>query len=233
MIIHKDLPHINAYDHYQFITYRLADSLPKNIIENMLSELKDHSEDDRKKELEIKINNYLDNGYGSSILVHPLITNMILENWHHFSGKLYDLIEWVIMPNHVHLIIKEYINCNIDDILNKWKSFSSKQIINLSKFIENDIDFYKYNKEALDGLIKSKIIWQRSYWDHYIRNDEEFLNKIDYIHQNPVKAGLVSKAEDWQYSSFGARAARPRNMERARLGLDKRYMSKASRLRSM
>ncbi len=202
MIVHKDLPHINAYDRYQYITYRLADSLPYEIIETMRLALLEYYENDRKKELTNRINNYIDNGYGSSILAHPLIGNMILKNWQHFSGKLYDLIEWVIMPNHVHLIIKEYKESDINVIIDKWKSYSSKQIIKLSESITNNVDFYIYKKESLNNLIKSKKIWQRNYWDHYIRSDEELYNTIDYIYQNPVKAGLVKKAEDWSFSSL-------------------------------
>lgn len=44
-------------------------------------------------------------------------------------------------------------------------------------------------------------IWHREYWDRYIRDNHHFQQAVDYIHQNPVKAGLIAKAEDWPYSS--------------------------------
>lgn len=175
MITHKDLPHINAYDQYQFITYRLADSLPRDIIENLCLEWQNNNCDLEKNEINNKIEDYQNAGYGSSILVHPLITDMILENWYYFSGNFYDLICWVIMPNHVHLIIKEYNEIKINTIIEKWKSFSSKQIIKLSPLIKGNIDCYIHKKDYFDKLIESRKIWQRGYWDHYLRNDEEFL----------------------------------------------------------
>jgi len=45
-------------------------------------------------------------------------------------------------------------------------------------------------------------LWQRRYWEHRIRNDRDFENHVDYIHYNPVKHGLVSRAKDWPHSSF-------------------------------
>ncbi len=45
-------------------------------------------------------------------------------------------------------------------------------------------------------------IWQRRYWEHTIRDDDDFVHHVDYIHINPVKHGLVTRVRDWPYSSF-------------------------------
>jgi putative transposase len=45
-------------------------------------------------------------------------------------------------------------------------------------------------------------IWQRRYWEHTIRDDKDFERHIDYVHINPVKQGLVTRVQDWPYSSF-------------------------------
>lgn len=45
-------------------------------------------------------------------------------------------------------------------------------------------------------------IWQRRYWEHVIRNDEDLRRHLDYIHFNPIKHGYVTRAVDWPYSSF-------------------------------
>jgi putative transposase len=45
-------------------------------------------------------------------------------------------------------------------------------------------------------------IWQRRYWEHTIRNQEDFARHIDYVHINPVKHGLVTRVRDWRHSSF-------------------------------
>ena len=44
-------------------------------------------------------------------------------------------------------------------------------------------------------------VWMREYWDRYIRDDRHFAATVDYIHQNPVKAGLTRRSEDWPWSS--------------------------------
>lgn len=49
---------------------------------------------------------------------------------------------------------------------------------------------------------REKGIFQRRYWEHTIKNEEELNNQINYIHYNPVKHGLVNKVKDWPYSSF-------------------------------
>ena len=50
--------------------------------------------------------------------------------------------------------------------------------------------------------LKSGRIWQFRFWDHMIRDEEDFRNHIDYIHYNPVKHGLADRPGDWEYSSF-------------------------------
>jgi putative transposase len=49
---------------------------------------------------------------------------------------------------------------------------------------------------------RDKGIWQRRYWEHAIRNDDDLARHIDYVHYNPVKHGHVSQVQDWPYSSF-------------------------------
>jgi putative transposase len=45
-------------------------------------------------------------------------------------------------------------------------------------------------------------LWQRRYWEHTIRNENDFERHVDYIHFNPVKHNLVTRVRDWPYSSF-------------------------------
>lgn len=55
---------------------------------------------------------------------------------------------------------------------------------------------------------REKGIWQRRYWEHTIRNDRDLARHVDYIHFNPVKHGLVTRAGDWPHSSFHREVAR-------------------------
>ena len=50
-------------------------------------------------------------------------------------------------------------------------------------------------------IFKGSIVWQKEYWDRFIRGQNHFNKAVESIHQNPVKAGLVSSAEDWPWSS--------------------------------
>jgi putative transposase len=55
---------------------------------------------------------------------------------------------------------------------------------------------------------RDKGIWQRRYWEHTIRDNDDLTRHMDYIHFNPVKHGLVPRVGDWEYSSFHEYAAR-------------------------
>jgi putative transposase len=55
---------------------------------------------------------------------------------------------------------------------------------------------------------REKGIWQRRYWEHVIRDDDDLERYADYIHFNPVKHGLVSRVADWPHSSFHQYVAR-------------------------
>jgi REP element-mobilizing transposase RayT len=125
----------------------------------------------------------LDQGYGSCILRDPRIAGMVENSLLFFDGSRYRLLAWVIMPNHVHALIEIFDSFPLYKILKSWKSFTSHEI--------NKI------------LNKSGRNWQREYYDRFIRNETHFYNCVAYIHNNPVKAGLVDVPEAWDYSSSG------------------------------
>jgi putative transposase len=52
------------------------------------------------------------------------------------------------------------------------------------------------------GERRERLVWQRRYWEHRIRDEDDYARHCDYIHWNPVKHGLVARAVDWPYSSF-------------------------------
>lgn len=49
---------------------------------------------------------------------------------------------------------------------------------------------------------KEQAVWQRRFWEHLIRSEQDFIRHVEYIHYNPVKHGLVRVPRDWEYSSF-------------------------------
>ncbi len=169
----QHLPHFH-YGKHQIITYRLDDALPQH----MLTQIQQQTSPQIRKKLTEQI---LDTGYGSCILRQPEIAQIVLDNWLFFNQKRYDLIAYVVMPNHVHVLIELYSPTDLVKIIQSWKSYTAHQITKI---------YPNYQK-----------IWQKNYWDRYIRDETHLHQAIWYIEQNPVKAGLVDNAEQWQFSS--------------------------------
>lgn len=94
----------------------------------------------------------------------------------------FDLVAWVILPDHVHLLVDPKGN-DLSLIMKRIKlSFST-------------------NLRRKAGVIKGRL-WQYRFWDHVIRDPEDMNRHIDYIHYNPVKHGLVADPFEWEHSSI-------------------------------
>ena len=176
------LPHFDMPGLYQFITYRLADSLPASAIASMRQAAKAGSE-----EFTEEMDGHLDSGYGACWLAKPPIARLVHEALLYFDGQRYDLHNWVVMPNHVHAMIRVHPGHPLEKVIHSWKSFTATAA---NKLLGRTGDFY-----------------QHGYFDRMIRDDEHFYNTAKYIEANPVKAGLCRLPEDWQWSSASARAA--------------------------
>lgn len=108
------LPHFDCPGRVQFITYRLHDSVPAGIIEKWKDELGIHQGrntndlpdgDPRAIELYRRLAVYEDAGHGACFLRNPQVAAIVQENLLHFDTRRYHLLEWCVMPNHVHLLI--------------------------------------------------------------------------------------------------------------------------------
>jgi putative transposase len=191
------LPHYDVSHKYQMITYRLADSLPLDLINKIQNSLpgiaggspanrNGYTEDQVKKRKLIE--KYLDHGYGACYLKNPKIAQVVANNWKHFDNKRYDLIAYVIMPNHVHLLIKTYQGHALKDVVHSWKSYTGHKI-------------KKILTEAQAGeppAIPAKV-WMEDYWDRFIRDEKHFHTSIKYILENPLKATLVKQIDQWPW----------------------------------
>jgi len=93
------LPHFDSPYVIQHITYRLADSLPGAVLEQMKAEAESSVRDDekRKAELRQRIEIYLYAGHGPCVLQMPEIAACGVDTWHHFDGERYRLLEWVVI----------------------------------------------------------------------------------------------------------------------------------------
>ena len=186
------IPHFDGGEIPQMITFRLADSFPQAMLETWKEELsrllKPASDIERRKRIEA----YLDKSFGSAWLKDVRIAEIVQNALLHFDNKRYRIHAWVIMPNHVHVLLTPCPGYALERILHAWKSYSAKAANRL--------------------LDRSSHFWQEDYLDRYIRNEDHFFRAIEYIESNPVKAGLCEKCEDWK---FGSRWHRVHAIEQA------------------
>jgi len=178
------LPHWEADHAIYFVTFRLADSLPAPVLEKFRFERNDiiataraagrelsASEERRLAELFSKrVDSQLDAGKGSCCLAQPRIAEVVAEALQHFQASRYLLYAWCIMPNHVHGLFRPLPGHTVAEVLQAWKSYSAKR--------------------ANQILGRSGQFWQREYYDHIVRDEEEFYRIVRYIVENPRKAGL-------------------------------------------
>ncbi len=97
----------------------------------------------------------------------------------------------VILPEHLHCIWRLPEGDN--DFSNRWQLIKT----HFSKNITLDERISNSRKRK-----KERGIWQRRFWEHLIRDEQDYQNHVDYIHYNPVKHGYVQQTIDWRYSSF-------------------------------
>lgn len=173
------LPHFDADGFTQFVTFRLADSLPQTVLSNWRLELdRDEISD---VDLRRRIEYYLDQNFGTGSLRITAIADCLEQTLLKWDGVKYRLISWVIMPNHGHILISPIIGNRLSDIMHSIKSFTAH--------------------EANRVLGRRGPFWAKEYFDRYIRNQKHFANTVKYIEENPVKARLCKLPEDWRYGS--------------------------------
>ena len=170
------LPHFDQPGLVQMITFRLADALPREAV------IKLGQIEQRKPDLYRRAESWLDAGYGACVLGTPEAAQVVSDALRHFDQQRYVLFAWVIMPNHVHVLIETRVGWSISAVVHSWKSFTANTV----------------NRQ----LGRTGPLWQREYFDRAIRDERHFWAVVDYIHNNPVKANLVSEAKDWPFSSF-------------------------------
>ncbi len=179
------LPHFDSDDAIQSLNFRLFDAMPMPLIEEWRRQLgwcKYLDQNDPKAvALRRRIETYEDVGWGACFLSDPGIAKLIEDALLHFDGERYHLLAWCVMPNHVHSLFEMIAGRSLGGILHSWRSYTAK--------------------EANRILGRSGQFWDEDYFDRYIRDQDHLKNAINYIEQNPVKAGLVSNAANWKYSS--------------------------------
>jgi len=182
------LPHI-VIRKSQFVTFRLYDSLPRDLVSFLKRETKSLSKLDltsaeltasQRKMLKL-VDSYEDSCYGQCFLKDERVADMMVETMKKHDGKMYRLYDWCVMPNHVHAMLKVNVDCSLSSIIHSWKSYSA------------------HRGNAVLG--RSGPFWMGEYYDRYIRSFEHGVKVSQYIVNNPVKAGFVVRPEEWRWSS--------------------------------
>ncbi|QTN31938.1 transposase [Akkermansiaceae bacterium] len=188
------LPHWQQAAATCFITWRLADSIPQELMAKWKREraewlAKNPEPWDEALEAEYhrifstEIDRIMDKGHGSCVLRRPPVRAIVSGSFAKFDGSRYTIHSSVVMPNHVHLLVTPAETRKMEDTVRDWKSYSARLI----------------NREIGEG---SGSLWQKDYFDRIIRDWEHFFRVANYIRRNPGKAGLQEDAFALYEASF-------------------------------
>src|SRR5262245_32401794 len=188
-----NLPHWYQPGVTYFVTFRTEDSVPQDLLrswyarraawlrihgidpqtplwKNQLRRLPQDLQRQFDKTFTREFMEYLDRGYGACVLRRPELAKIVAAALKHFDGKRYHLGDFVVMPNHVHVLACLIGATEIESQCYSWKKFTAGEL----------------NK----ALGKKGRYWQEESFDHLVRSAEQFEAFCQYIADNPIKANL-------------------------------------------
>jgi putative transposase len=171
------VPHYDEPNLFQFISFRLYDSLPAA----KLAELNREHHKLTPMQIRNRLEDYLDAGVGACYLRDPGVAQIVQDTLLYFDGERYSLCAWAVMPNHVHVLAQFRTEFPVAKVIQSWKGYTARRANQL--------------------LGRNGNFWQREYYDRYIRNEDHYRNAVLYIEWNPVKARLAPTPVDWPFSS--------------------------------
>jgi putative transposase len=99
--------------------------------------------------------------------LHPQERTLVMAAIRHFDALRYDLLAYVVMDDHVHVLVHPFGNHSLDEILHSWKSFTAKELRRLGQ--------------------RATPVWQDEYFDRIVRDETDLIQKVEYILGNPLK----------------------------------------------
>ncbi|OAM88553.1 transposase [Termitidicoccus mucosus] len=185
VFLQNRLPHWEQLGATYFVTFRLSDSVPRELREQWARErdawLKrtppPHS---AAQEVEYhamfsgRMERWLDEGMGSCVLRDTKASKIMADALAHFEGERCHQIAFIVMPNHVHTLFATLNGARVSDLVRSWKGFVAHRL-----------------KACLGARWPG---WQKDYFDRLVRDETHFDRCVRYIRKNPVKAKLPSGA---------------------------------------
>lgn len=179
------LPHWSQQQATYFVTFRLADSVPGEVLRSHVEARRafEANQGPRPWPAEVereyyrrffgKVEHWLDQGAGACLLKQPEVAAIVADSLKFFDGQRYRLHAWVVMPNHVHVLFETLGDASPGEILKSWKGFTARRI---------------------NGQLgRTGPLWQTSYFDRMIRDWPHFGRCVRYIVLNPEKAGMEKR----------------------------------------
>ncbi len=169
------LPHWEVEAGTYFVTFRLHDSIPDGVVQQMkvrLTQMGIRDDRDLSRRLQYSIDKYIARGTGACYLREPKVGSLVNDAIQQLDGKEYRLLAWAVMPNHVHLVFKLLPGRTLAQVMHSLKSFTAKQ--------------------ANAVLRRTGTFWQREYYDRTPRNEQELVRALEYTLNNPLEAGLIN-----------------------------------------
>jgi REP element-mobilizing transposase RayT len=190
------LPHLKREGASYFVTFRLAGTLPKDVLlrfkadrEAIVSQahaakrpLTWQEQEELFRWYSSRVDKYLDAGHGDCWLAKPNVADFVANAIQFHAGQRFDLHAWAVMPNHVHAVLRPRAEWTLSKILKGWKGFTAREVNKLLK---------------RTGIP----LWQVESYDHLIRDDEDLYRCCRYTSMNPANAHLCKQPEDWKWSS--------------------------------
>lgn len=208
----RRLPHWDVDDGTYFVTACLAGSIPAIGINRLQlvrarlerqtrpDDLTSEEWEDRKHKLVFaQLDHIIDVEPAVRHLANPAAASAVERSLRHFAGERVDLLAFVVMPSHFHWIFHPRANWVQESIVEVRQAGKPAPRTPRARVMQSVKGYSARECNRLLGLEGQ--FWQDESYDHVVRDDDELCRIIEYVENNPVKAGLVKRREDWQWSS--------------------------------
>lgn len=175
------LPHWEQEGKLQFITFRLADSMPQAILRQYKAEkakwldrhpqpLSPEDENEYIKLFQTRLDKYCDAGYGECLLQRRGVADIVVEKLEAWNNVDYKLYCYVVMPNHLHVLC-QMPQQSLSKVVGRWKGGIAREVNRL--------------------LGRTGDLWQKGYFDRIVRSDDHLRHVFSYIIENIRHGGVA------------------------------------------